>query len=133
MRNRCNNPNSSQYSDYGGRGITICERWDDFNLFVEDMGERPDGYTLDRIDNNGDYTPSNCQWSSRLHQQRNRRYCFPDHNPMVCIRNHPDGFRVSMSLIPRTTHHKFFTDVNNAIEYRDLLLYERQFYRALIK
>ena len=73
MRSRCNNPNHSDYEYYGARGIKVCERWDDFLLFVEDMGARPIGKTLDRKDVNGDYEPSNCKWSTHSEQMFNRR------------------------------------------------------------
>lgn len=61
MRARCNNPNLDAYKWYGARGITVCERWNNFAKFVEDMGERPEGMTLDRKNNSGNYEPGNCR------------------------------------------------------------------------
>lgn len=77
MRTRCYNTKAVQYKYYGGKGIKICDRWTLFENFLDDMGLRPDGTSLDRIDNTKDYEPGNCRWSSRKEQSRNRSMNIP--------------------------------------------------------
>lgn len=77
MRARCQVPTTKQYADYGGRGIRVCEQWEDVSVFLADiarvLGMRPEGCTLDRIDNDGNYEPGNVRWASREQQVANRR------------------------------------------------------------
>lgn len=73
MKNRCLNPNSQFYKHYGGRGIVVCDEWLKFENFYADMGDAPRKYTLDRIDNDGNYEPKNCRWATQTEQLRNTR------------------------------------------------------------
>lgn len=78
IKKRCYNRNYEYYGRYGGRGITVCKRWrDSFEVFLEDVGERPGlGYSLERINNNGNYEPGNCRWADQKQQSRNRESSF---------------------------------------------------------
>ena len=86
MKARCNKKNLPDYANWGGRGITYCKRWELFENFLEDMGVKPDGMTLERVDNDKDYCPENCVWASRTDQSRNRRYTILDEKKAARMR-----------------------------------------------
>lgn len=73
MKDRCTNLNNPHYKDYGGRGIIVCERWMKFENFLEDVGIKPEGKSIDRINNDGNYEPNNWRWSTPKEQANNRR------------------------------------------------------------
>lgn len=73
MIQRCKNARNKRFKDYGGRGIKVCDRWHGFTVFLADMGEKPPGLTLDRIDNDGNYEPGNCRWATAAEQRANKR------------------------------------------------------------
>lgn len=103
MIQRCDNPSVKSYSDYGSRGIKVCDRWRVFENFLADMGEKPRRLTIDRIDNGGDYEPSNCRWATRDEQGRNKR-----NNRLVEFRGKriPLAEAVAVSGLKRLTVHQ---------------------------
>lgn len=102
LRERCNNPKHKDYKNYGGRGITVCPEWDDFWQFVEDMGERPEGCSIDRINNDGGYSKDNCRWATRLQQAANKR----PYPKLRKVKRNVKGYDTSVSPNTTTYHAK---------------------------
>ena len=119
MKQRCFNKNHPSYKNYGGRGIMICERWMVFENFLEDMGERPEGMTLDRIDNDGNYELGNCRWATHFDQQINSRNCILTKNKVKKIRCEENvsqekigkKFNVSKSTISKIRRNKSWVEI----------------------
>jgi len=103
MKERCRNPKSSEYNNYGGRGITVDPRWDSFENFLTDMGERPfPKAQLDRIDNDGNYTPTNCRWTTVAIQRRNtrRNLMVVLNGESMCVADAAERLGISRPSIP---------------------------------
>lgn len=101
MRSRCHNPNVKVYAQYGGRGIKICPEWDEFEQFAKDMGNRPNGLSLDRINPDGDYTRENCRWANYTQQATNRRNVkiFTINGESLCLTEWCRRFGISLSTV----------------------------------
>ena len=127
MINRCTNKNHHKYSSYGARGITVCDRWlNSLDNFIKDMGDRPSlDYSLDRINNDGNYEPSNCRWATRSQQMRNRR---PKSNSgvsgIVFYKNNKKPYVVILQNDYKSKYYGAFPTLQEAIKRKEEVIRE---------
>lgn len=101
IRQRCLNPGHPRFKDYGGRGISVCARWSSFQNFLSDMGRRPPGLTIERINNDGNYEPTNCTWATYAQQAANKRK-YKRHNSTPLSSHKPSRSTSNSPRIPKT-------------------------------
>lgn len=122
MKQRCNNPNDTSYHHYGGRGIYVCKRWTkSYKAFESDMGDRPENFEIDRINNDGPYSPENCHWVNRKANMRNRR-----NTTIITV----DGVEYIVCDLTEKTRHSWNTIVARAekgLSYAEIIAPERRF------
>jgi len=134
MKARCLNPNHKNYHQYGGRGITVCDEWMTWEGFFKSMGDRPDGHTLDRIDGKKGYYPGNCRWATKQQQIDNRK---PQKSSATSkthgINQRTKGcYAVALSVHNKSKYFGSRHTLEEAIELRDEVFYEREFHRLVL-
>jgi len=136
MLKRCYSPTSPRFSYYGARGIKVCDEWrgiHGFSTFIKDMGERPENYTLDRIDNNGNYEPGNCRWATKQVQAINRRKKVTNTSGITGVEYHKanDRWKAVISVDGIETILGYFLDKNEAASARKAA--ETKYYAPLLE
>ena len=133
MHTRCYRKLNDNYPNYGGRGIIVCDRWlHNFPAFLEDMGVAPEGTSLDRIDNEGNYEPNNCRWVTPKKQALNRRKPKMRKNAHGSIRIGPSGkYEARVTLRQNQVLYQSFDTFDEAENWRSELVYEREMHRML--
>jgi hypothetical protein len=129
MLQRCFNPKNTGYKNYGGRGITVCSRWKkSFSNFYSDMGNRPKGKTLNRINNEGNYEPNNCEWSSYIQQNNNQRKRKNNTSGFTGVHWNKQGnnWRASITIRGKIYNLGHFKDITKAIKVREVAVKKKQ-------
>lgn len=115
MLKRCRNKNNAAYPRYGGRGIRVCERWLKYENFLADMGRCPEGYTLERINNDGNYELANCRWDTRAAQAQNRRMRSDNSSGVMGVCPCPYGWRAYGKRNGKKVNLGFYTELADAV------------------